>query len=78
MTNLRDTDSVYGDYPDLLTIYQQSFYDNFTLPALTDYGGKTMTYGELGRRIARLHILLYGYRSGWLRDNRCFDGARIV
>ncbi len=66
MTNLRDTDSVYGDYPDLLTIYQQSFYDNFTLPALTDYGGKTMTYGELGRRIARLHMFYeqMGVRQG--------------
>lgn len=66
MTNLRDTDSVYGDYPDLLTIYQQSFYDNFTLPALTDYGGKTMTYGELGRRIARLHMFYeqVGVREG--------------
>lgn len=44
-------------YDDLLQIYQQSFADNFSLPALTDYiSGKTISYGDLGRRIARLHL----------------------
>lgn len=43
----------------LTTIYANSFRDNFNLPALTDYGDKasTITYGELAKRISRLHIL---------------------
>ncbi len=42
---------------DLLEIYRTSFADHFTLPALTDYGtGKTITYGDMARRIARLHM----------------------
>lgn len=42
---------------DLLEIYRASFADHFTLPALTDYGtGKTITYGDMARRIARLHM----------------------
>lgn len=44
-------------YNDLLQIYQHSFADNFPLPALTDYNsGKTISYGDLARRIARLHL----------------------
>lgn len=44
-------------YDDLLQIYQHSFADNFPLPALTDYvSGKTISYGDLARRIARLHL----------------------
>lgn len=44
-------------YDDLLQIYQHSFADNFPLPALTDYvNGKTICYGDLARRIARLHL----------------------
>ena len=46
----------YAGYPDLLTIYRQSFASNFTLPALSDFGGRTMTYGQLAKRIARLHL----------------------
>lgn len=46
----------YADYPDLLTIYRKSFANNFTLPALSDYGGRTLTYGQLAKRIARLHL----------------------
>ena len=47
----------YSEYSNLLTIYKQSWIDNFSLPALTDYGsGKTLTYGEMARRIARLHL----------------------
>ena len=42
---------------DINCIYQNSFIDNFPLPALTDYtSGKTLTYGEIARRIARLHM----------------------
>ena len=44
-------------YDDLLQIYRHSFADNFPLPALTDYvSGKTISYGDLARRIARLHL----------------------
>lgn len=44
-------------YNDLLEIYRQSFVDNFSLPALTDYiKGKTISYGDMARRIARLHL----------------------
>lgn len=54
-------------YDDLLQIYQNSFADNFPLPALTDYvNGKTITYGTIARRIARLHLFfeLSGIRPG--------------
>ena len=39
----------------LIEIYRESLIDNGPLPAITDYGsGKTMTYTEVARRIARL------------------------
>lgn len=61
-----ETNIDYAKYPDLLTIYQQSFSSNFTMPALTDYGGKTLTYGALAKRIARLHLFykLAGVKPG--------------
>lgn len=41
-----------------IKIYENSFRENWDLPALTDYiAGKTMTYGDLSRDIARLHVL---------------------
>ena len=44
-------------YDDLLAIYAHSFADNHALPALTDYvTGKTLTYLDVARRIARLHL----------------------
>lgn len=45
----------------LTEIYAASFRDNWELPALSNYGeeGSTITYGELARRIARLHILFH-------------------
>ena len=44
-------------YNDLLKIYQTCFADNFPLPAITDYiSGKSISYGDLARRIARLHL----------------------
>ncbi|MCH5221767.1 MAG: AMP-binding protein [Muribaculaceae bacterium] len=52
-------EEAYNQAPfnDLATIYQQSFIDNFALPALTDYvSGKTISYGDMARRIARLHL----------------------
>lgn len=41
----------------LLEIYANSFKDNWSLPALTDYITKdTITYGDFARRIARIHL----------------------
>lgn len=54
-------------YDDLLQIYQHSFADNFSLPALTDYiSGDTLSYGDMARRIARLHLFfeLAGIKPG--------------
>ena len=53
---MSDFNNLYSSYPDILSIYGSSFADNFTMPALSEYGGKTMTYGQLARRIARLHL----------------------
>src|SRR5690554_3926175 len=42
----------------LVKIYEDSFKNNWQLPALTDYKlNSTYTYGELAREIAALHIL---------------------
>lgn len=42
---------------DLLELYASSFRKNWELPALTDYfEGRTLTYGDLARRIARTHL----------------------
>lgn len=54
-------------YDDLLEIFRRSFVDNFSLPALTDYiTGKTISYGDMARRIARLHLFfeLAGIKHG--------------
>lgn len=54
-------------YTDILMVYSNSFADNFQLPALTDYvSGKTITYGDMARRIARLHLFfeLAGVKQG--------------
>lgn len=41
----------------VLDIYEKSFQDNWALPALTDIGAReTLTYGDLARRIARVHL----------------------
>ena len=41
----------------LLTIYANSFKDNWELPALTDYiTGNTMTYCDFARTVARYHL----------------------
>ncbi len=54
--NLRENDTASRGC-DLINTYQQSFVDNFPLPALSDFvTGKTMTYGDLAKRIARLHL----------------------
>lgn len=53
---------------DLAVIYANSFKENWTLSALTDYGdsGSTITYGDMAKRIARLHIFFesQGVRVG--------------
>ena len=42
---------------DILQVYQQSFRDNWSLPALTEYGSdEILSYGEMARRIARIHL----------------------
>lgn len=49
------------DFPfkieNFISIYQRSFIENWNLPALTDYPtGLTITYGELARDIAMIHL----------------------
>lgn len=51
----------------LLQIYALSFRKNWELPALTEFGsGQIMTYADLSRRIAALHLLFResGVRRG--------------
>ena len=51
----------------LLQIYASSVRKNWDLPALTEFGsGQTMTYADLARRIASLHLLFKesGVRQG--------------
>lgn len=46
---------------DLLKIYADSFRKNWELLALTDYVGRnTMSYGDLARHIAMVHLLFKG------------------
>jgi long-chain acyl-CoA synthetase len=41
-----------------IKIFENSFRENWLLPALSDYGENThLTYGDLAREIARVHIL---------------------
>ena len=41
-----------------IKIYEESFKENWALPALTDYGkNKTFTFGDVATEIARIHIL---------------------
>ncbi len=41
-----------------IKIFEESFRNNWELPALSDYNTKqTLTYGQLAERIARLHLL---------------------
>ena len=42
-----------------IKIYEKSFKENWSLPALTDYNSReTFTYGDMARQIARIHLLL--------------------
>lgn len=39
-------------------LYEDSFKDNWALPALSDYGeDKSLSFGELAKEIARIHII---------------------
>lgn len=52
---------------DILSVYAQNFRESWDLPAISEFGGKeTMTYGDLARRIARIHLLFSqaGVRQG--------------
>mgnify|MGYP002615502230 CR=1 FL=1 len=52
---------------DILSVYAQNFRESWDLPAISEFGGKeTMTYGEMARRIARIHLLFSqaGVRQG--------------
>ena len=52
---------------DLLHIYAESFRENWNYTALSDYStGKSITYGELARRIAYTHLLfeMIGIKPG--------------
>ena len=40
-----------------IELYENSFRQNWHLPALSDYQGKPYTYGDVARHVARLHIL---------------------
>ncbi|MDH8702472.1 long-chain acyl-CoA synthetase [Dysgonomonadaceae bacterium PH5-43] len=41
-----------------IKLYEESFRNNFDLPALSDYGTNTkFTYGELAKEIEKIHIL---------------------
>ena len=46
-----------------IKIFEDSFKDNWELPALSDYGEvTTLTYGELAREIEKLHVLFEACR----------------
>ena len=52
-----------------IKIYEESFKENWALPALTDYGkSKTFTFGDVATEIARIH-LLFLWTSG-ARDSQ--------
>lgn len=50
----------------LTGLIQRSLRDNWERPALSDFNGTTLTYGEVARRIAKMHILFKaaGIRPG--------------
>lgn len=43
-----------------IKIYEESFKENWALPALTDYGkSKTFTFGDVATEIAHIHLLFH-------------------
>ena len=62
-----------------IKIYEESFKENWALPALTDYGkSKTFTFGDVATEIARIHLLfhecLYGGCYLW-GDYRAYSSG---
>ena len=49
------------EYPfpiqNFIKLYEKSFADNWDLPALSNYGSDTQTYGEMAEEIAKIHML---------------------
>ena len=41
----------------LIKMYEDSFRRHWLSPALSDYRGERISYGELARRVARMHVL---------------------
>ncbi|MDE7147235.1 MAG: AMP-binding protein, partial [Duncaniella sp.] len=54
------------DRESLNLYFQDAIRDNWDLPALTDFGGATLTYKDVARKIAKLHLLYQesGIRPG--------------
>lgn len=47
-----------------IKIYEESFKENWALPALTDYGkSKTFTFGDVATEIARIHFYSMSAKS---------------
>ena len=40
-----------------IKLYEDSFRQNWNLPAVSDYNGKTHSYADVARQVARLHVL---------------------
>ena len=40
-----------------IKLYEKSFAENWELPALSNYGSKPQTYGEMAEEIAKIHLL---------------------
>ncbi len=40
-----------------IKLYEDSFRENWDLPALSDYQGPEITYGDLSERVANMHLL---------------------
>lgn len=54
------------DRESLNLYFQDTIRENWDLPALTDFGGATLTYKDVARKIAKLHLLFQesGIRPG--------------
>lgn len=52
----------------LVDYIANSFNDNWGMPALSDYKGDALTYGEVAHKIARLHLLFE--RNGIQKDDK--------
>ena len=41
----------------LIAVFETAIRDNWDLTALSDYGGESYTYKEIGERILRIHAI---------------------